>query len=71
MEENKQEKVKENWLEEYNHPTKPKLEKSPDLSLLQKIWIPKERAWFYFLKTRSEAFIMERLEKYKHRVITR
>ena len=41
--------------------------RSPDITKMTKIWIPSERAFFYFKKSCTEPFIMERLAKYKAR----
>ena len=40
---------------------------SPDTNLMTKIWVPSEKAYFYFKKEVSEAKIMERLKLYKAR----
>ena len=49
---------------------KPDLRKypSPDLSERVAIWSEREKAWFYFKKAATEAFIMDRLTLYKNRI---
>lgn len=46
---------------------KPDTSKSPDVNNLQKVWSSREKCWFYFKKSMSEAAIMKRLELYKFR----
>jgi hypothetical protein len=59
------------WTIDANHFPKPSLDKSPDVSQMTKVWSPRERAWFYFKPHLSEEFIMERLEKYRNKVVVR
>lgn len=46
---------------------KPDTSKSPDVNKLQKIWVGREKAFFYFPKEMSEEKIMKRLELYRFR----
>jgi hypothetical protein len=55
------------WVHQEPFQYKKPTAKSPDVNLLQKVWVPTEKCYMYFPKKMSEKKIMKRLELYKMR----